>query len=236
MVSDESIVVVTAHYDENLSWLCACPYKVHLCDKLGARPIDPAIKSHFCCEPLIDNYGCEASSYLQYIIQHYHELPPYIAFIHGHEYAWHQQHPYGIIGAIRTAKKELYDYISLNVKTHPGGGRSYDLDLDDSEPMRLLKESWDDIFKPYVGFDLPRKFSHDSCAQFLVSRDAILRHPLEAYKKWFEFVCIPDTQVYENKNRAVVMEYIWHMVFGEAPICKERDTYYLWARFDLNRS
>lgn len=236
----DDIVVVTSHYDEDLAWLCNCPYKVHLCDKFGAAPVDQRIKNCFICEPMILNLGCEASSYLHYIIRHYGNLPPYVAFIHGHEHAWHQQHPFGLMGAIRTAKKDKFDYVSLNVKTHPGEGRVYDLDDPrcDVPAINILKETWNIVFKPYIGTDLPRQFCHDSCAQFLVSRNAILRHPLEAYKEWYEYVNTPTSDKYDNRDYALAMEYIWHIIFGEPPVCKERDLDYLLSRFNvqLNRS
>lgn len=232
-LSEQDIVIVTAHYAEDLTWLCKSPYPVYLCDKIGASPINPWVKSFFMCENAIENAGCEASSYLHFIIQHYHELPQYVAFVHGHEYAWHQQHPLGILGAIQSAKRDDFDYISLNVKTHPGDGRVYDLDVDECVPMSLMRETWDGVFKPYIRTDLPRKFCHDSCAQFLVSRTAILRHPIEAYKQWFAFANTPGSDTYDNKSHAVVLEYIWHIIFGEPPICEERDMEYLLARYNV---
>lgn len=230
---EPEIVIVTSHYNEDLRWLCKSPYPVYLCDKIGAAVIDPVVKSQFYCESLIPNTGCEASSYLHYIIQHYNDLPPYMAFIHGHEYAWHQKHPLGILGAIRTAKRKEYEYISLNVKTHPGEGRVYDIEIMNNAPFGILRHYWDTIFKPYVKTDLPRKFCHDSCGQFLVSREAILRHPLAAYKTWYNLVNTPSTSEWPNKEYVVAFEFIWHILFGEPPLCPDRDGAYLLARFNI---
>ena len=229
-----SIVIVTAHYKEDLRWLCRSPYPVYLCDKVSADPIDPDVKAHFICEEPIPNLGCEASSYLHYIINHYNDLPAYMAFIHGHEHAWHQQHPLGIFGAITTAKITEYQFVSLNVKTHPGDGRVYDLDSEHiNTPMRLLEQHWDTVFKPFIGTDLPRRFCHDSCAQFIVSRKAVLRHPIEAYKTWLAYVNTPSTPEVPNKEYAAVLEFVWHIIFGEPPICNDRDLDYLLARFNV---
>lgn len=35
------------------------------------------------------NWGREASSYLQFIIEHYDDLPPRMIFVHGHNSSWH---------------------------------------------------------------------------------------------------------------------------------------------------
>lgn len=234
MSNDDEVVIVTAHYKEDLRWLVKSPYKVFVCGKIGAVPIDKAIKKRFNYEPLIYNIGFEASSYLHYIIQHYNDLPPYIAFIHGHASAWHQRHPLGILGAIRTAKRKEFGYISLNVKTHPDDG-VYDLLGRHKSTVAniILRQHWDNVFKPYLEMDLPNYLCHDSCAQFIVSRDVVLRHPPEAYHKWFDFANTRSTIEYPNKAYAVALEFIWHVIFGEQPVCPQRNEAYLRDRFTI---
>lgn len=231
MAAAAEIVIVTSHFNEDLAWLTHSPYKVFLCDKVGANHIDNNIKSQFYCDPVIPNKGHEASTYLSFIINHYNFLPPYIAFIHGHEDAWHQKHPLGILGAIRTAKKESFDYISLNVKGHPEAGGVYDVENPEEHNVNafaLIRKNWDTLFRPYCNIELPRFLFHDSCAQFLVSRENILRHPIDAYKKWFDFVITHDP----TKDTATAFEFIWHVIFGEEPVCTERDEEYLRSRFN----
>lgn len=36
-----------------------------------------------------DNHGFEASFYLTFIIDHYHDLPDVVVFLHGQRYQWH---------------------------------------------------------------------------------------------------------------------------------------------------
>jgi hypothetical protein len=85
-----NLVIVTAHYNEDLEWLKKSRHPVVLCDKPGAK--SSSFTPDKSCT-LNVNRGREASSFLKYIVENYDRLPERIAFIHGHEETWHQRYP-----------------------------------------------------------------------------------------------------------------------------------------------
>lgn len=213
--SSDDLVIVTAHYKENLDWLKKSEWKVVVCDKPGSQPMnfepDPTCS-------LNENRGREASVYLKYIIENYDNLPKHIAFIHGHEDDWHQSG--SLLDLIKDAKKENYGYISLNNRIDfkcdevPNGVRNKQ--YDDFEPKHpafiLLMNKWDSIFGPILKIPRPGYVRFKCCAQFVVSRDAILKHTRDEYQTLYEFVMDPNESDYVT---GMTMEFIWHILFGE---------------------
>jgi hypothetical protein len=127
-------VIVTSHFSEKLDWLVN--YKklfkdIIVCDKIGSEKMSEDILNNLNCHscPKIENTGREATAYLNYIISNYDNLPENIAFIHGHETAWHQKSPYHLIDTILKAKTDKYNYISLNILHHPGEDRNWVYDM-----------------------------------------------------------------------------------------------------------
>jgi hypothetical protein len=50
------------------------------------------------------------------------------------------------------------------------------------------------------------------CAQFAVSREQVLRRPIEDYIKIRQWVIDTDR---DDANSGRVMEYLWHVIFGK---------------------
>jgi hypothetical protein len=166
---------------------------------------------------MLPNVGREASSYLKFIIEYYDELPEHVAFIHGHEKAWHQS--LDLMKAIGCAKHDVYDYVSLN--------GVFFLRKDDSEFHALATVLWAKYFQPYVKVQYPaNSVLHDSCAQFIVSRDAIRRHKKETYAYWLNLIFnVPLPKITTGEFSAekfdssflwaIFLEFVWHIIFGE---------------------
>lgn len=194
-------IIVTAHFKENLVWLRNSPYPVVVCSKAGAD--QPALTADPKCT-MKYNRGREFGSYLKFIIEYYDNLPGFVVFLHGHETAWHQQ--LSMYDAIRCAKKKQYGYISLNNNIFPKlewskGNKGYD----------IIETLWEEHFKPYLRVEMPEYFYHDCCAQFIVSRERILHHAKDVYKKWYDLVfTIEDDYVL-----GLGFEMLWPMIFGE---------------------
>jgi hypothetical protein len=220
--SDTELVIVTAHYKEDLNWLKNSYYPVVLCDKSGAdaSPFDPDPK---CSIPF--NKGREASSYLKFIIEYYDELPKYVAFIHGHEDAFHHKLPWGILEALDKAKKNDYNFISLNNILQITCSDYNNISFHSPIPGNIVRSNvefhtrienaWDEYFKPILGYDCPKNIRHQCCAQFVVSRQAILRNSKSSYEKLYKFMT--DGTEHDGHQNGFVMEYVWHMIFGENP-------------------
>ena len=74
-----NVLVVVAHYNEDLEWINNIKYNTVIISK-QTIPRD--------CPP---NKGNEASSYLMYIIDNYDNLFDYTFFVHGHRTHWHHK-------------------------------------------------------------------------------------------------------------------------------------------------
>jgi len=226
---EEDIVIVSAHYKEKLDWLNDSPWKVSVCDKNGSDATSlPLDRSCY----LDVNRGREASSYLKYIVENYDSLPKYVAFIHGHEDAEHQKYPGGILKAIRDAKKENFDYISLNnfihLKSEDGNSRELPRHQNSHNfgehklVWAEMRNNWASVFEPILKQPLPEYFRFDCSAQFIVSRDAIRRNSKEAYQKLLDFMVAPDGN---DWARGVALEFTWHSIMtGKSfDICNEEN-------------
>jgi hypothetical protein len=223
---EDDIVIVSAHFNEDLEWLKKSPWKVIICDKPGASPIsfspDPSCT-------LDVNRGREVSSYLKYIIENYDKLPPKMAFIHGHEDAYHQKYPKGLLKAIGDARSNEFDYISLNnfinMKKDEGGApglpRHEHMKFEDHPKVyEEMRKTWPSVFAPIFGSKIPEYFRFNGQAQFIVSKKAIHRHGKDVYQKFYDFMMDPTG---DDWARGVIMEFIWHMLFTDSghDICND---------------
>jgi len=189
------LLVVSSHYNEDLNWLENVNKPVIICSKKLESPNCNVEK----------NVGNECTAYLKFIIDNYYNLPNYVAFIHGHEFAWHQ--PKKLLDLIyNNAKYTEYDFISLNLffidDRNLGNGM-----------FKNIYDMWDEHFKPYLNREAPIRVLHDCCAQFIVSKSRILAVPIEGYIHWYELFL-------EDKiwRLGYSFEYIWHVIFGEPDI------------------
>lgn len=202
VVTEGFLTLVSSHYNEDLKWLYEQDMEVVVCSK--------TIDSPKC--PIDKNKGREASAYLKYIVDNYDDLPEHIAFLHGHQTAWHQKGKRSIISLIKDcAKYKEYDYISLN------NYYWYDWGMD-NQYVQYMHQIWDNVFRPYLKRDPPTYLSSDCCAQFIVSSDRIRKLPREAYLHWYNFIMNVDKKDDGGKSMGYVFEYLWHVIFGDADV------------------
>jgi hypothetical protein len=209
------LIIVSSHYNEDLDWLLKAPVPVVVCGKEGEK--SAAIPTNEKCRTV--NEGYEASSYLKFIIANYETLPKYVLFLHGHENAHHQKR--NIFDEIKERKWLDKNYYSVNKfgLTKCMNGSIHICDQ--------LRPIWDTYFRPYLKRDAPNNLICDCCAQFVISRETILRNPKEAYEKWLQLL-IDDYKKYPNvfkntpetphppgKQIAMLFEYFWHVIFGQ---------------------
>jgi hypothetical protein len=211
-LSTEELVIVSAHYWEDLQWLENSEFPVIVSTN------NPTYKVAENSKLFVDerlrapmNSGREASAYMRFIVEYYDRLPEYVAFIHGHEHAWHQLYPGGILKAIRDAKKKEYDYISINTC------RIINL-LNPGNPYwETTRSIWPEYFETIVGKSIPERIHDMECsAQFIVRKRQILKYPLHVWKRWLEITQFPGhVSDYHFQNMAWVFEYSWYIIFGE---------------------
>lgn len=213
------IIIVSAHYNEDLDWLNNSKYPVVVCDKKGAGSIN-LISNKKCTMDI--NRGREASAFLKFIIEYYDKLPKKIAFIHGHETAYHQKYPDGILKAIENANIDKYGYISLNnelqsiILSNSKFERNHPSDIYriDDGPHLEMKKVWSKLYEKELGYEFSNTLRYQRSAQFIVSREKIRSHPKQFYEDLYNYVIDPANDDYTT---SVVLEFSWHMIFGEKP-------------------
>lgn len=227
--------VIVAKYDEDVSWLrqLSPQYNVTI-----YQSHDPN-GEHF-----VENYGNEASKYLQYIVDNYDVLPDSMMFLQAGRMDWHDPMAKDIL--LRD-----WDWSAVNSN---GGMRSLPTAapclIEDSEEdpsaenrqwpyqegcpgvaehypkqMATLRDIWPDVFQEELGA-LPSKWLTHCCAQFQVSRDAVQRHPKEFYERLFHWTLDHDKELLEGdssirrnhdpdrKDAGHLMEVSWVLLFA----------------------
>jgi hypothetical protein len=216
--------IVSSHWNEDVSWLPALGISYSICDKKG----NPNYKGTGDCD-VPQNAGRECSAYLQWIINHYDNLPAErIAFIHGHENAWHQQNASLAktleLAATHPSMINEDRYTSLNDMTlclWRGCPRRHNL-MCDEKKRRSVMPYWDDLIAPHLDDDWPTTNCcsawGDCCAQFVLTKELILRYPKSTYETMLKTLL-------ENKNdveQCFALETVWHAIYGEK-LCADWD-------------
>jgi Protein of unknown function (DUF3431) len=210
-----TVHIVTSHYKENLEWLKTVRWPIVLIDKEGADP------TCFTPKTVIPNQGREASSYLRYIIDHYEHLPMWVAFIHGHETAWHQKRPHAMSDMLNHVKlsDDMFESFNGHFTLVPFESRDTDV-IQVQKHWSLVQDELGEM-PSYEGMT-------DAGAQFIVSRNRILRHPKSSYQKWYDAL-MQEQSAQRSQIRCTDLkakctidyelgaffEYVWHVIFGE---------------------
>lgn len=194
-------LIISSHYNEDLSWLVNqndYDYRVYTkChDPPSFIPRDKIIV-------YTPNKGCEASSYLFYIINNYECLSPCVAFVHGHFTAWHQD--VDILTAIKRYGGE--DYMTLNDRFR----RNVFHDHCGTEGNAIGNWNLAKHAMTEIGMDIPfpSRLEFTQCAQFIVTADRIRKNSLNFYKRcmdWLIRTPLPDGL----SGRA--FEHTWHYI------------------------
>ena len=220
---DTDLVIVSSHFHENLEWLEKSKYQVVVCTNNPSYHrtfINPLVNVDLDCRAK-RNHGREASAYIRFIVRYYDQLPEYIAFLHGHEFAWHQHFPGTLFDAIKRAKKEEYDHVSLNLQ--------YCLpDLKPGNPYwEAVLRVFPQHFEHIVGKSVPVHVECLDCsAQFIVNRKQILKYPKSVWEEWLDLTQNPARLSFKDFEKMPwVFEYSWHVIFGEEWEYN-KDTYY----------
>ncbi len=208
------LVIVSAHYNEDLTWLTRSKFPVVISTNNGSYIhenservwLDEKLRS-------VLNNGREASCYIRFIVEYYDELPKHIAFIHGHETAWHQKYPAPLLTAIEEAKYNMFGYVNLNTCYQPAGVDHY----------QRIRTTWDMYFRPILGFQIPHTMDYCGVsAQFIVKKECIRKYPKDVWKFWLYLCEYPDSRYFFNIQQFWDMpwlfEYTWHILFGEPAI------------------
>ena len=152
--------------------------------------------------------GDECTAYLHYIQSHYDELPDYTVFLQS-DPDHHLFYPY-----LSTA----LDGISAGHYTVPFLHLNYHRHYQTTTPcMRDVERLLFNLSQPVEPLPLIGTYC---CAQFIVARERILSRPLSFYTHALTLVdgTVPDIcspVPPKRSSHCYVLEYLWHVVFGE---------------------
>ena len=210
LINKPNVHVVVARYKEDTSWTKRVKYPCLVYDKENPRnPYNVPV-----------NKGHEASVYFKYIIDHYDKLPDYIVFVHGHESAGH--HKKSIVGKINSLQFDnRYENINdpdpphiITTEVTPDNLLAINK-LDPNVTTAWWKDVMEEFFGPIES--LPKVVNKDiCCAQFVVTRDMIRKHPLRFYQKQYDWLLATDTPA---NYPAVFYEWVWKFVFSTDNKC-----------------
>ena len=209
-LSNEKLIILTSHYNEDLFWLNYINYPFIISSK--------NVKEKNLYTPI--NKGNECSAYLTYIIKYYHNLPEYTLFLHGHYEDWHQTT--NLINIINNLTFES-KYKNIN---------NFGIDdrcIESNDIIKYIKNNiWNELFLNELG-PMPDKFYDKCCAQFLVHRDRIHLRSITFYKNILNYIYNKDVLMKDgyHGNMSYIMEYIWHYIFGEEAYIKFDKSIYL---------
>lgn len=182
--------IVIAHYKEDLSWM----------DYFELDGFDVEIHMKYYKEPVSDTYKCisvpnvgrEAHTYLNYIVEHYHDLPPIILFTMG-----------GLNANIEKMEKFKYifnNYPVCETKRYCSFPEIHEFDPNFKIPVWTCTTQENDCkrtklipadvqpfgkwYRTYINKDLKtiKKSKMNMQATFAVSREAVLQYPLSFYQ------------------------------------------------------
>ncbi|RMZ34616.1 hypothetical protein D0859_01262 [Hortaea werneckii] len=223
-------VVLASNQSDPISWLLQLEpnyttyqYNILKPDDPGSALRIPANKGK---EAMASN-NCAGAQvgkvYLSFIIDNYDALPWSVTFLHGHLEAWHQEDTaVNLIHSLNRNQLARAGYISLRCDWFPSCPaelRPKDHDAvvwgnkglhQDTE--KAVAQSWRQLF-PYE--ELPETIASPCCAQFAVTRQAILRRSkadFEHMRQWLIETLMTD----ELSGR--VFEKLWAYIFTGEPV------------------
>jgi hypothetical protein len=186
------------------------PFPIVICQPSALLPGEGR-SSHPCIRPL---RGREDVAILSFSVQNYPHLPPHLIFLHGHETAWHQDQ------TTSNLLLELCSYQPFSNDTYVALANIIASDFrkpcllpfqrlcKSFKKQQMLAQAWGLVSNASLN-----DASHFCCAQFLVSRSHVLRHPLSTYQALLQWAM--DNNVVDNVLPGMILEVVWPFLFGE---------------------
>ena len=169
------------------------------------------------------NKGREASAYLAYVMRRYESLPEWSFFVHANLTSWHHDGTLGerLVAAWQLAVASGRSYVEINNFRQVGGldrARGPLLSADEPNISRRVRpealDAWRRAYlEPHVHFgsaDWVR--GSVCCAQFLVHRDQIVRHPRSMYEQLYHW---STDAARDDHVDGRYLEYAWHVIWGD---------------------
>jgi hypothetical protein len=197
--------LVVSHFNENLDWISLLA-GLNITDTVYTTSPHPVARPHVVTNRI--NKGREAVAYLQYIVEHYSDLPSSIAFVHGHRTSWHQNNPSDIVLALKAFKWHKNKYMPL---TSTPTESTFTPQVKDPQSV-VNDEIWRAVLEKELGSPPKSGIRSHCCASFVVKREAILAHPRDFYASVRSHILASRHSDYFTGR---TLEYTWHMIFGQ---------------------
>lgn len=215
------IDIVVSHYNEDLSWLEKI--KVQSKIKVYSKTLESSNNQYYETIKQNRNIGNEASSYLNYIIDNYYNLPDYVYFCHGHNNSYHQN--YSNIEIINNIDySSLPDFLNINNFYNKINNKRTETllryeNITDNKPYLIISHFFRTTFISKF-FSLEEEYNSFSCAQFFTKRELILSNSLDFYKhclEWFNSGKSLELDRHfsasENVYSSRIFEWMWYYIF-----------------------
>ncbi|OAX81215.1 hypothetical protein ACJ72_04441 [Emergomyces africanus] len=215
-------LIVPRLQKEDASWISA---KLKDVEEFVYVVDDPSAPLH----PPI-NKGHEAMVYLTYLIDHYHNLPDIMIFMHSHQVSWHNEESLAfnavdLVNRLSSERVMRDGYMNLRCNWGPGcpdwlHPRKQEADPGKQEEI-ILAKAWTELF-PRV--EVPTVLAQACCAQFAISRERARVIPKSRYIFYRDWILRTELSDYISGR---VWEYLWQVVFtGQSVFCPEQHACY----------
>ena len=169
------------------------------------------------------NKGKESLAYLQYIVDHYNDLPSTIVFIHAHKtgfpQSWHiDNERQDNADSVRTLKLEYVQskgYVNLRCQHSVGCPVSLRPSRNSRDTKTVDGAYWTAWEQLFNNSRVPKEIGVPCCSQFAVSKKQVLQRPLSDYRHFYNWVLENDLP---DNVTAGIMENTWHIIFGQEPV------------------
>lgn len=225
-------MIIVARFREDISWIT---------EWLGDIPLKVYVAKNDGATHSTHGAGKEANAYIQFIVDHYENLPKVMLFMHAHECAWHFPHKVPMFRALRWDQVEELGYVSTRFKYLLWDPLTLPVPIKPPPPgsdLRWLAEEWFDPandedkdhekhgygvalsamwhannLTQHLGFKIPRHVTFDCCAEFLVHRSRILAQPKSFWETLLRW--LHETQ--DEYWAGMAFELAWEMLMGNGP-------------------
>lgn len=204
-----NVLLIVAHWKGHLAHLEHQPFCYLVIEKafVGRSPTNVLEYGG------IPNRANEASSYLSFLVNHYHSLPEHMIFLQDEQASKHNR---DILTMLRHLHLDAAPYIPLN---------NVHLPFVDPRAFCHVKSCVADSgLRRYIRADLlpssPYGISYTCCAQFAVTRTAVHTHPRALYADLYNYTQAGADFGHRGDSfaRGECMEVLWHIIFGQPRI------------------
>jgi len=179
--------------------------------------------------------GRIANAYLTYLIENYYNLPETLVFLTPHRNAHTRSEPepgaaehthvslgkYALLKTLNTGHVQKTGYLNLRCASKSACLTTI-LPLrappDEYRTMEVvMPKAWAALFPNTT---MPEKIAAPCCAEFAVSRNQVRKRGVDEYRAFWGWL---NQVKMDDETAGLVMEALWHVIFGKGPVDCEED-------------